>query len=195
MRVIGGNSMLRSFRLDSRFNEKLINIAIVVVAIMLVVCIVLLIFVLGGKGNIPTSSNNVIGTKGDDIKLGNEGDVEQVKFDVSNMFPGDSEVKTFTVVVTNKKINKINFKAELVTENEAFYDVMRISVKVRDENHPIYTGLIKDLEDGIKVDMVSGEETEFTITVTLDPSAGNECQNSEVAVNFAWWIASLGYVQ
>lgn len=187
--------MLRSFRLDSRFNEKLINIAIVVVAIMLVVCIVLLIFVLGGKGNIPTSSNNVIGTKGDDIKLGNEGDVEQVKFDVSNMFPGDSEVKTFTVVVTNKKINKINFKAELVTENEAFYDVMRISVKVRDENHPIYTGLIKDLEDGISVDMVSGEETEFTITVTLDPSAGNECQNSEVAVNFAWWIASLGYVQ
>ena len=103
--------MLRSFRLDSRFNEKLINIAIVVVAIMLVVCIVLLILVLGGKGNIPTSSNNVIGTKGDDIKLGNEGDVEQVKFDVSNMFPGDSEVKTFTVVVTNKKINKINFKA------------------------------------------------------------------------------------
>lgn len=187
--------MLRSFRLDSRFNEKLINIAIVVVAIMLVVCIVLLILVLSGKGNIPTSSNNVIGTKGDDIKLGNEGDVEQVKFDVSNMFPGDSEVKTFTVVVTNKKINKINFKAELVTENEAFYDVMHISVKVRDENHPIYTGLIKDLEDGIKVDMVSGEETEFTITVTLDPSAGNECQNSEVAVNFAWWIASLGYVQ
>ena len=187
--------MLRSFRLDSRFNQKLINIAIVAVAIMLVVCIVLLILVLGGNGNIPTSSNNVIGTKGDDIKLGNEGDVEQVRFNVDNMMPGDSEVKTFSVVVTNEKINKINFKAELVTENEAFYDVMRISVKVRDEHHPIYTGLIKDFEEGIKVDMVSGEKTEFTITVTLDPSAGNECQNSEIAVNFAWWIESLGFVQ
>ena len=187
--------MLRPVRLYTGFNEKLIKIAIVVVAAMLVVCLILLLLVWGGKTNIPTSSNNIIGTKGDDIKLSNEGDVEQVRFDVSNMFPGDSEVKTFTVVVTNKKINKINFKAELVTENEAFYDVMRISVKVRDENHPIYTGLIKDLEDGIKVDMVSGEETEFTVTVTLDPSAGNECQNSEIAVNFAWWVESLGYVQ
>ena len=176
-------------------NEKVVNIAIVVVAILLVVCIVLLIFVLGGKNSIPSSANNVIGTKGDDIKLSDEGDAEKIRFTVDNMLPGDSETKTFKVTVTNPKIHTIKFKAELASENPAFEDVMRISVQIDGERKPIFDGLVKDLSGGVDAGVVSGETNEFIITVTLDPSAGNECQNSEVAINFTWWVASLGYVQ
>lgn len=185
----------RSFRLDSEFNEKLIKIATIVVAVMLVVCIVLLIFVLSGKNSIHSSTNNVIGAKGDDVKLSEEGDIEQIRFNVNNMLPGDSETKSFHVTVTNKKFDKVNFKADIASDNSILSDFMRISVSTPNERKPIYEGLIKDMPDKVSADVVSGEKTEFTITVTLDESAGNECQNSEIAINFSWWIASIGYVQ
>lgn len=204
MRAQGGYDMLRpswsfrsfrSFRLDSEFNEKLIKIATIVVAIMVVVCIILLIFVLSGKNSIPSSTNNVIGAKGDDVKLSEEGDIEKIKFNVNNMLPGDSETKSYRVTVTNKRFNKVNFSAEIVSDNTALSDFMRVSVSTPNSREPIYEGLIKDMPDKVSADVVGGEETEFTVTVTLDPSAGNECQNSEIAINFSWWIASIGYVQ
>ena len=190
--MTGGKDMLGFL---GNLNEKVVNIAIIVVAVMLVVCLVLLIFVLGGKNSIPSSANNVIGTKGDDIKLSNEGDAEKIRFSVDNMFPGDSETKTFKVTVTNKKIHTICFKADIASENPALADVMHINVKLAGEKKSVYDGLIKDLSEGVEVGVLSGETNEFVITVTLDPSAGNECQNSEIAVNFTWWIGSLGYVQ
>ncbi len=185
----------RMWRLDSVFNEKLIKIATVIVAIMLVVCIVLLIFVLSGNNNNPSSTNNVIGTKSDDVELNDEGDVEKIRFNVNNMLPGDSETRSFYVTVTNNKFDTVRFKADIASDSSVLSDYMRISVSTADERLPIYEGLIKDMTEGVIAKVVPDEETEFIITVTLDPSAGNECQNSEIAINFSWWIASVGYVQ
>lgn len=185
----------RTFRLDSAYHEKLIKIATIAVAVMLVVCIVLLVFVLSGKNSIPSSTNNVIGTKGDDVKLSEDGDVENIRFNVSNMLPGDEVTKKFYITVTNRRFDSVNFKANIASENSALSDYMLISVKTADGRKPFYEGLIKNMPDKISADVVSGEKTEFIITVTLDPSAGNECQNSEIAIDFSWWIASVGHVQ
>ena len=168
-------------------SEIILKIATFIVALLIILAIGLLALVLNGRDDFAVSPNNVIGgSKNEVIELSKETETVNKTFKVSNMFPGDSKTQTYSVDILDNEVEKISFVAEVASESAPITDVLIITLTVDNATHPYFRGTVNDLPEGGIVIPVDGDTMKFHITVTLDTSAGNECQNGEIAVNFSW---------
>ena len=167
--------------------EIIIKIATLIVGLCIILTAGLLVLVLIGRDDFAVSPNNVIGsTKNEVIEFSDDTETVNRTFKVNNMFPGDSASETYVIEVLNENVDYITFLAEVVSENAPLTDVLIITLTVDDATHPYFRGTVKEIDEGGIVIPISGDTMQFHVTVTLDSSAGNECQNGMIAVNLSW---------
>ena len=165
-------------------SELILKIATFIVVLLIIVCIVLIVLILAGRDDFAISPNNVIGgTKDDVIALSEPTDTVNKTFKVSNMFPGDSKTQTYKIEVLDKEVRSISFLPEVASETAPLTDVIIITFSVDDAANPYFRGTVNDFPEGGIAVPLDGESMEFHVTVTLDTSAGNECQNGEIVLN------------
>ena len=174
-------------------SEIIIKIALVAVIILLIISIGFLVFILTHRDDLSTSSDNVIGMKNETIKLEDSEEIETKRFNVSNMFPGDSVTKSYTIEVLDDKTESVSFHAEIKSDNASLSDVLYITLTIDDSTHPVFRGTVADIpEDGFPTEL-NGETITYHVTVTLDTSAGNECQNGEIVVDLFWGASGVEF--
>lgn len=174
-------------------SEIIIKIATVAVVLMIIACIVLLVFVLVNRDDFSQSKDNVIGIKNDAIEIESPEDIETLSFNVSNMFPGDSHTKSYTVKVLDAEVEYISFLTEVVSDNASISDKLIVTLTVGDAVNPYFRCTAKDMPDEGVAIPVDGESMTFHVTITLDTSAGNECQNGEIALNVLFGGSGVDY--
>lgn len=168
-------------------SEIVLKIATFIVVLLIILAIVLLVLVLTGRDDFAVSPNNVIGgTKDEVIKFSDETETVNKSFKVENMFPGDSETETYRVEILDGEVEYITFHAAVASETAPLTDVTVITLTVDDATHPYFRGTVNEMDDKGVVIPVSGETMEFHVTVTLDTSAGNECQNGEITLTLSF---------
>ena len=119
-----------------------------------------------------------------------------VAFNCPNMFPGDSETRSYLVEVSHKGTVTVRFKADIRSGYEKLAEVLMCKVILREENKTLYEGLMRDMPESIdkRISSTAGVTTELTydITVWLDTSVGNEYMNKELVADFRWWGEESG---
>ena len=181
--------------MDNRRNtkQKIVTIAIIIVAVLLFISILLLSLLSQRQSGSSSSSGNVIeGGKSEIIRLKGVDDTETVRLNVSNMFPGDSETGIYCVQILDSGVKALNFSVNFESQNTALAKVFIVKVVVDEGEEPLYCGPLSDMPESVRA-VVKGEEVTFTVTVTLDTSAGNECQSSKITMDFLWWVSDADY--
>lgn len=111
-------------------------------------------------------------------------------FQVGNMFPGDSEDKSYTLEVSYKGSLDVNFRVDIYEGYEKLAEVLKCSVTV--ENETVYDGLMTDMPESIVYSLPnsSGSTATLTYNITayLDTSVGNEYVGKELHADFIWWV-------
>jgi hypothetical protein len=129
--------------------------------------------------------------KATEISLFNTQSTDNAKFSVGNMFPGDSEEKSFCVKVSHNDSVTVHFGA-VVDENSAkLAEVLKVKVTGPDRT-VIYNGLIKDLAD-VKYSLTGSADAELSYTVQayLDTSVGNEYMEKKLTADLRWWVSDV----
>lgn len=118
----------------------------------------------------------------------NTGDNE--RFNVSNMFPGDSITENYNVAVSYRNRVTVNFKADIDKGYEKLAEVLKC--KVVANGTEMYDGLMRDMPDAVKYNLAGKSEDSaiitYEITAYLDTSVGNEYMNKELYADFEWWV-------
>ena len=117
-------------------------------------------------------------------------------FNAPNMFPGDSETKTYLVKVSHKGTVTVRFHADIRDGYEKLAEVLKCKVVMHDNNQTLYNGLMRDMPESLNYRISSeyNKTTKLTydITVYLDTSVGNEYMNKELVADFRWWVEDKG---
>lgn len=111
---------------------------------------------------------------------------EGYRFEVSNMFPGDSVSREFTVVVSHKKAVTLHFETE-ITKKDADHplsDVLMLRIEVPGQT--VYEGLMKDVQHTYVLPAAQ-KEAVYTITAYLPTSVGNDYMRKSLMADFIWW--------
>lgn len=120
-------------------------------------------------------------------------DINQ-RFNVKNMFPGDSETKYYCARV--QFINKatLYFEANVRPGYKKLAEVLKIRVLQINDNKVLYEGLIGDVPEIEAIELKGKGKTTtdvfYEITVSLDTSIGNEYMQKELLADFHWWIVT-----
>ncbi len=113
-------------------------------------------------------------------------------FNCSNMFPGDSETKSFTVNVSYTGTVSVKFSAVVRPGFEKMAEVLKCKVVLQGDSTPLYDGLLRDMPESLDKQISSqrGTTTElvYVITAYLDTSVGNEYMNCELTADLYWWV-------
>ena len=178
-----------------KIKEKTILAALIATAILLFISIVLLLFPHGEKNATSSSEGNVIGGQVNTvIELENDGTAEKLRFSVENMFPGDSESKSFHIALKNADGKYLNFRTTVASGSNILSEALSITVNIDTMATPLYEGYIKDMPSIIQTIIEDNtDNVKYDITVHLSTSAGNEYQNEELFLDFEWWIDENDY--
>ncbi len=121
---------------------------------------------------------------------------DSTPFNCSNMFPGDSETKTYLIEVSHKGTVTVRFHADIRAGYEKLAEVLKCKVTLHGENTHLYDGLMRDMPESInhRISSVFGKTTKLTydITIYLDTSVGNAYMNKELIADFRWWVEESG---
>lgn len=116
---------------------------------------------------------------------------DSIPFQLSNMFPGDSQQQPYLLQVSYKGSLTVNFHAEVRAGYENLAEVLNCTVSLRDED-VLYDGLMRDMPTavGYQLPQSKGETVDliYDIRAYLDTSVGNEYMNKELLTDFYWWI-------
>ena len=170
--------------------EIVVKIATIIVALLIIVCLVLLIILLVGRNGPAMLKGNVIGLDKGVVEVDGEGDISEVTFTASNLLPGDSVTKTYTLKINDEDVQQLTFRAAIASDTPQFADHLYIQANVGEDKIPEYTGKVSDMTDNIVFD-VEGDTMIFTVTVTLGTTAGNDCMNTAVSLDFFWGASSV----
>lgn len=167
-----------------------VTVAIIVVALLLLISIGLLLLLPKGN-NSSSSTGNVI--SGEVITLENADSEEELRFNVQNMFPGDSVSKTHCVKITDAKVKAVSFFAGFAASNTGS-DALKIRVTVDGSDTALYDGAVTDMPESLRAEVKDGVlEMQFHISVYLDTSVGNDYQGNKMALTFHWWVDDGDY--
>ncbi len=109
-------------------------------------------------------------------------------FELTNMFPGDSETKEYKVTVRSRDAIALSFAAE-ITQNSALSRGLVFTVVANGE--PLYHGAISEMPV-LSVALTSGsasQEVVYKITAELPISANNDYARLSLSVNFLWTLS------
>ncbi len=117
------------------------------------------------------------------------------KFEATNMFPGDSEVKYFAVKVNHHADAIVYFSADVTEQTKQLADVLHIKVTHLENGKVLYDGTFAEIEkntEGFGETFAAGESTEtvayYKVEVSLPTSAGNEYQEAKLLADFGWFV-------
>lgn len=120
----------------------------------------------------------------------NDPDVN-MRFDLPNMFPGDSETRYYCARVKFTDSAKVYFQATVREGYEKLAEVLKIKVEQLNEGKVLYEGLMSDMpavsETTVYGSGKSKYDVFYAITVSLDTSVGNEYMEKELVADFRWW--------
>ncbi|MBR2018765.1 MAG: hypothetical protein IKA05_00010 [Clostridia bacterium] len=169
-------------------------VACVIVAILLIISICLLIFLpkVGISINLP---GNLIGNPENSVITLKELDEgADARFNVSNMFPGDSATKTYTVNVNHAGVEALSFVAEMGAVSQLETEKMNIRIGINGSKEALYEGPVVSMPERVRAEKDADEDqVKFDVTVSLDTSAGNDYQNKQIELWFHWWVDDTDY--
>ena len=124
---------------------------------------------------------------------------DNTRFNVTNMFPGDSETKYFRVQVSYNDKVTVHYKAAVREGYEKLAEVLKIKVTLLTTGEITYDGLMRDMPDNVTYNLASAESTTdelyYEITAYLDTSVGNDYQNKDLIADFSWWVEETGNLE
>jgi len=134
------------------------------------------------------NTNYLDGSSVENIKLSKYNNEINKKFNVSNMFPGDSKIKYYCINISQKERIKLKYIASIKSGYKEIDEVFKLKVKLINTNDILYNGFIKNIPETIDYDFLAYENEEicYEITASLDTNVGNEYQNKEIIINFKW---------
>ena len=116
---------------------------------------------------------------------------ENIPFQLTNMFPGDSVTQDYKLSVSYTGTIKVNFHATVRNGGEKLSEVLEIKVRQADTGEMLYEGMMADmpvLGQELSTDSKSlTEELTYRITVGVSTSVGNEYQNKKLIADLSWW--------
>lgn len=117
-------------------------------------------------------------------------------FQVTNMFPGDTETKYYCVKVSHSGDVIVHYRANVRPGYEKLAEVLRCRVVLLTTGETLYDGLMRDmpqsLTHGVKATESTESELYYEIAAYLDTSVGNEYQNKDLIADFNWWVQDTG---
>lgn len=140
-----------------------------------------------------TSSSVIDSASGEAVtlKLYRNKTQDSAEFQVNNMFPGDSETKSFVVEVSYTGNVTLYFHADIQSGSEKLAEVLKCKVALKNGT-VLYDGLMKDMPKSISYELPKGSGSTATITYDitayLDTSVGNEYMEKELRADFRWWV-------
>ncbi len=147
----------------------------------------------------PTQSTTAETKKAATIELYDKQPEDNTPFNVTNMFPGDSETKYFRVRVSYHDKVTVHYKAAVREGYEKLAEVLKVKIKLLTTGETMYDGLMKDMPKSVTYKLSSAESTTtelyYEITAYLDTSVGNEYQNKDLVADFSWWVEETGNLE
>lgn len=149
--------------------------------------IVLLTIVGNSFFNLPVEAEDI------DISLYSNHSSDNVSFNITNMFPGDSVTNKYNVKVSYHDKVSVLFNVDYLNEYSELASVTNIKVKLINDNKVLYDGFVCDLKDNnlsyaLESSNNKTEVLEYEITISLDTSVNNDYQNKELKLDFIWSI-------
>ena len=121
---------------------------------------------------------------------GKDSSKKPLKFEETNMFPGDSYTNYYKVKVNYHDDLTVYFNIDIEQGYEVLAKVLKVEIKINNESK--YNGLMKDMPSSIEYNLSTPTSTlselNYEIKVYLDTSVNNDYQNSSLKANFNWWI-------
>ncbi len=127
----------------------------------------------------------------------NEISVDGTRFELENMFPGDSQKKVFKVKIKHSAAVEVHCEAvvDLVgTTSEKSAEALRVRVEIDKAGEKIYDGAMLEMPDNAVYTLTGSgtDELTYTITAYMDTSAaGKEFQNKKIVADFEWWLKEV----
>lgn len=122
---------------------------------------------------------------------------DNTKFEVRNMFPGDTVSKSFEIKVYHKNDIELFFDADVTEQIKNLADVLNIKL-IEESTGSVLMDKPFALADGEEVSKLLKAEADeqttvrFRIDVSLDQSVGNEYQNALLKADFKWYVKDDG---
>ena len=177
---VGNMDALQMQNAKEAKKRRRLSVATVIVALLLIIALIILFLLLRSERSWGSSSSpgNIIQTGNVNISLDKKGE-ESSPFKVENMFPGDSESKTYAVILEDKGIKAVSFTARVTSENTILQKVLNMNITVDGSETPLYSGMLEGIPEQLRVVVPEGAgQLLFAITASLDTSVGNEYSNT-----------------
>ena len=130
-----------------------------------------------------------------ELYKGQPGDNE--RFEVQNLFPGDSVTKYFCLKVYHDANISLFFKADVIEQTKSLGDALHIKVTrlgtgkvLCDAPFSKISG--QEFTEALLQNALGETTAYYQIDVSLDTSAGNEYQAAMLKADFAWYIKEEG---
>ena len=115
---------------------------------------------------------------------------EVVPFKAINMFPGDTETKSYTVKVSHNDDVTLRFRATVRDGYELLAEVLHCRLLC--DGAVQYDGLMRDMPQSLSEELAAGDavttERTYTVTTYLDTTVGNAYQDASLVADFRWWV-------
>jgi len=125
------------------------------------------------------------------ISLNRRNPEENVPFQLSNMFPGDSKSQYYSVTVSYTGTITVSFQATVEGGSEKLGEVLMAKVRLMNTGEVLYEGSIAEmpeLESELTTDKkAQTDELCYEITISLGTEVGNEFQNKTLTAALNWW--------
>ncbi len=125
------------------------------------------------------------------LELNKKNPEENVPFQMTNMFPGDSMTQDYKVSVSYTGTITVYFQVSVLNGGEELGEVLKAKVFLPDTGKILYEGSIADMSAvGYKISTDKEsltEELTYEITIELSTKVGNEYQNKSLSAELNWW--------
>ena len=119
------------------------------------------------------------------------------RFEVKNMFPGDTETKYFCVKAHHDADLELFFRTKITGQTKNLGDVLHIKVTHLETGKVLCDAPFaeidgKEFSELLKKNAAGETTAYYQIDVSLDTSVGNEYQAAELKADFAWYVKDEG---
>lgn len=119
---------------------------------------------------------------------------DSTPFQVTNMFPGDTESRVYYLRVSHTGSVTVHFHAEVQPGGEKLGEVLKCRVTVREDDVSVtlYDGLMAQMPGQLDYSVTSSRSTTrelvYVITAYLETGVGNDYQEKQLEADFRWWV-------
>lgn len=146
-----------------------------------------------------TGTTLASGTKARAIVLHNRKSADNMPFQVTNMFPGDADIKYYCVKVSYKGDIVVRYHADVRLGYEKLAEVLKVKIRLLETDETLYDGLMRDMPKSLNHALYTNTKTQselyYEITAYLDTNVGNDYQDKELIADFRWWVEETDHLE